>query len=220
MKRSLLFMGATSLLLLGSCQLNTGVQEEDKNFSPGQSRSLSNVETLQIKTFCTSLSQYRKVVKSSQLNADVNLKIVSNSCSDTSLSTNNYDAVYDQTVEGTLYYQSADDLCQERIWTDEVEPVKEYCEYINGGQSEDRITKDLSLYVFAAASDATNGTTVTIKEFAIDSTDSSKYTFQRSHSLSVYTKSVNGDYGKVMSYTMEERCSNSDNTRYCQQSEN
>lgn len=204
---------------LTACQINPSENEEDDSFSPGESRDLSNIEVAQVKTFCTSITQYRKVVKSSQINDQVTLAVTSNSCDDQNLSTQTYSAIYDQTIEGTLYYQSADDLCYERIWTEQVQPLKTFCMGVLGGQTQDRIQIDLSLYVFSAAVDNSYGTKVTIREFSVNPNNSSDYTFQSNHDLYVYTLSNNGNYGKVMNYAKEILCDDNKSIQHCSQME-
>lgn len=205
-----------ALIIFSSCQYGS-TTEDDISYTPGNERQIDNIEATRIEIFCQATQRYRLVLKSTGINKDVDLTINENTCADSDLTTKTVEAVYDMTVEGDLYYQAGETICEEKIWTDRVQPLLSYCGQLSGGNRSDRIQIDLSLYTFNASADSTYGTKVIIREFAVDP-DNGSTTFQRAHTLLTQTVLKNSSYGKVMSYTLEERCEG-DTTRYCSQVE-
>ena len=159
-------------------------------------------------------------LKSTGLNKKVNLKISEKACSDIDLKNKTVQSIYDMTVLGDLYYQSSEPICEEKIWTDRIQPLSLYCGQLATGNFSDRIQIDLSLFTFNAAAEPTYGTKIIIREFAVSPDDAST-TFQRAHTLLAQTVLKNSNYGKIMRYTLEERCQGDNaTTRYCSQIEN
>jgi hypothetical protein len=212
-----LLISALTLFIFTSCQYGSS-NDDDISYSPGNERQIDNIEATRIEIFCQSIQRYRKVLKSTGINQDVDLTITANTCSDPDLNTTTVEAVYDMTVEGDLYYQASEDVCEEKIWTEKVAPLGQYCNQLATGKRSDRIQVDLSLYVFAASADSTYGTKVILREFSVDP-DTKSTTFQRAHTMITQTNVKNSSYGKVVNYALEERCADNDNTRYCSQVE-